>query len=216
MELQGGPDFALSVEQFQPQMSHPPEWGAGSGKPMHRFVVRNGGPVQAVNVSIDDIPLPMSEAVKRGMEEEVRAVQDASGESLGPRQQGWDIWTITFDTLTGVAIGQESPIKFKIDNMGPLQSRDICYRSSEHGADGRRRSSSRAAGSAFLQSRRERVDSEIRSRTSVQMQFESDVQVDRAGRGPSQRAFRWISSMRARSPAFEGVGRARRGAPFPA
>lgn len=54
--------------------------------------------VQAVNVSIDDIPLPMSEFTKKVMDDEVRSFENQAGE----RRPGWDIWTINFDKLTNV------------------------------------------------------------------------------------------------------------------
>jgi hypothetical protein len=126
-ELEGRPDLTLKHELFKPTMNDPPEWGAGSGQMMHRFVVRNGGTVQAVNVSIEEIPLPMSKFVKKSMAEETEAFEAQTGEKVGERQPGWDVWIIRFDTLTNIGVGEELPLRFNIENMGPLQSRDICY-----------------------------------------------------------------------------------------
>lgn len=102
-------------------------WGAGrADKTLYAFTVRNSGPGQAVNVSIHNIVLPMSEQTKRGMDEMAQEYKIQSGNEIGPRQPGWDEWTVAFESITSVATGQETTIPFRVENMGPLQDRDIC------------------------------------------------------------------------------------------
>lgn len=95
--------------------------------PIYAFTVMNTGPVQAVNVYINDIVLPMSDETKKSMDEEVRYLEGQVGESTAARRPGWDKWTVVFAPLTSVPVGQQLSIPFRIENMGPLQIGDICF-----------------------------------------------------------------------------------------
>jgi hypothetical protein len=64
---------------------------------------------------------------KRGMDAEVKMYEAQTGETVGARQSGWDSWTIVFARVANVPVGGEAALAFRIENMGPLQNRDICW-----------------------------------------------------------------------------------------
>ncbi|MGO9008975.1 MAG: hypothetical protein ACLQPN_02645 [Bryobacteraceae bacterium] len=129
VELQGRPDVSLTLSTLEGQEVFDPakmksERGT-TGRAV--FIARNNGPGQAVNMSIDDIVLPMSDCTQSQILEQEKAFRAQMGEEISIRKPGWNQWTVLFESLTSVGQGQEVEIPYRIDNMGPLQNRDICY-----------------------------------------------------------------------------------------
>ncbi len=112
LELEGRPEVMLTCSsigevEFFGQIRRRP-----GSEPKGRFVfsARNSGTVQAVNVSMDDIKLPMSELTQRNRLAEDQAFITQTGEDAPARQPGWNVWTVRFEPLTSVAQGQEIEI----------------------------------------------------------------------------------------------------------
>ena len=129
IELQGRPDVTLTCASTGGFQIFDPKTMTYERGTTSRFVfkVRNSGPGQAVNVSTDDIALPMSDVTQRLMLEEEQVFAAQLGEHLAVGKPGWNKWTVLFEPLSSVAQGQEVEIPYRIENMGPLQNKDICF-----------------------------------------------------------------------------------------
>ncbi len=125
-ELAGRPDLSLRCAAVKPAKVDAKESGAVRAETTYGFTVRNSGSVQAVNVSIDGIVLPMSKSPQRNMGDLASWFRGQANAEPGGQRPGWDTWTVVFERLPSVSSGQQLPIPFRIDNMGPLQNRDIC------------------------------------------------------------------------------------------
>lgn len=127
-ELTGRPDVALEAHVIT-RAEALARIGGLDERTLYEFVVRNGGPVQAVSVSIDDLVLPMNDKVKIDAVAMQLAYLAESGKKIDEMNQekGWDQWVIKFETVSSITSGTEAGIPFHIGNMGPLQKQDICW-----------------------------------------------------------------------------------------
>jgi hypothetical protein len=129
-ELKGRPDLHLSCKPVEhdwpgkPNLPPPPQAREPRG---FKFLVINSGPVQAVNVFIREIVLPMSDVTQKQHLEMHERYKQEKGIELAAPSVGWNIWTVKFlrvDVPAGAKETTELP--YSIDNMGPLQRQDLC------------------------------------------------------------------------------------------
>ena len=99
-EMAGRPELALRCLPVKPGKIDTQDWSAMGVETIYQFALRNSGSIQAVNVAIDDI------------------VVGAPGR---PRS------SILFEKVASVSSGQEHPVPFRIEGMGPFLNRDICH-----------------------------------------------------------------------------------------
>ncbi len=99
-EMAGRPELALRCMPMKSAKMDAQDWSAMGAETIYQFALRNSSSIQAVNVAIDDI---------------------AVGAPGGARS------SIVFEKVSSVSSGEEHPVPFRIEGMGPFLNRDICH-----------------------------------------------------------------------------------------
>jgi hypothetical protein len=99
-EMAGRPELALRCTPAKPGKMDALDWSAMGAETLYEFALRNSSSIQAVNIAIDDIVL---------------------------RAPGGARPSIRFEKVSSLSSGQEHPVPFRIEGMGPFLNRDLCH-----------------------------------------------------------------------------------------